>query len=56
VTVSEKLLGLIETGELDWDNERHREAYLKAWVKGELGSKPLAGRPEPEPEPEPDGG
>jgi hypothetical protein len=35
MTVSEKLLKLIETGELDWDNERHREAYLKAWASRE---------------------
>lgn len=27
-----KLLGLLERGELDWDNPRHREAYLRAWV------------------------
>ena len=33
---SPRLLELIETGELDWDNLRHREAYLRAWVKGEV--------------------
>ena len=29
-----KLLALLERGDLDWDNPRHREAYLRAWVKG----------------------
>jgi hypothetical protein len=36
---SPRLLELIETGELDWDNLRHREAYLRAWVKGSLPPK-----------------
>jgi len=27
-----KLLELLESGEFDWDNPRHREAYLRAWV------------------------
>ena len=31
-SVHPKLLGLLERGELDWDNPRHREAYLRAWV------------------------
>jgi hypothetical protein len=31
-----RLLALIDSGELDWDNPRHREAYLRAWVNGEL--------------------
>ena len=34
-----RLLELIERGELDWDNLRHREAYLRAWVKGELPAR-----------------
>jgi hypothetical protein len=34
VTASPRLLGLIERDELDWDDERHREAYLRAWVNG----------------------
>ena len=34
-----RLLDLIESGELDWDNLRHREAYLRAWVKGEVSGK-----------------
>ena len=34
-----RLLDLIESGELDWDNPRHREAYLRAWVKGEVSRK-----------------
>ncbi len=33
MTVNPKLLDLLERDELDWDDERHREAYLKAWVK-----------------------
>lgn len=36
MTVSEKLEELIRTGDLNWDNERHREAYLRSWIKGEL--------------------
>jgi hypothetical protein len=37
--VSRRLLDLLESGELDWDNPRHREAYLRAWVNGELPRK-----------------
>jgi hypothetical protein len=37
--VRDKLQQLIETGQLDWDNERHREAYLKMWVKGEIKTR-----------------
>lgn len=37
---SPRLLALIESGQLDWDNPRHREAYLRAWAKGDL--KPYA--------------
>jgi hypothetical protein len=36
VTVSPRLLDLLERDELDWDNLKHREAYLRAWVSGEL--------------------
>ena len=32
--VNPKLLKLIESGEFDWDDPRHREAYLRAWVNG----------------------
>ncbi len=32
MTVHPALLGLLERGELDWDDERQREAYLRAWV------------------------
>jgi hypothetical protein len=39
VTASAALLALLERGELDWDNEKHREAYLRAWVKGELPAR-----------------
>ena len=34
-----RLLDLIESGELDWDNLRHREAYLRAWVNRPLAQK-----------------
>ena len=34
-----RLLELLERDELDWDNPVHREAYLKAWVNGELPGK-----------------
>ena len=34
--VNPRLADLLERGELDWDNLRHREAYLRAWVKGEV--------------------
>ena len=34
-----KLLDLLERGEFDWDNPRHREAYLRAWVNGTLPRK-----------------
>ena len=31
--VNPRLLDLLESGEFDWDDPRHREAYLRAWVK-----------------------
>ena len=34
-----RLAGLLETGELDWDDPRHREAYLRAWLNGSLPRK-----------------
>ena len=34
--VNPRLLELLGSGEFDWDNPRHREAYLRAWVKGEV--------------------
>jgi len=39
--VHPKLRKLLETGELDWDNEHHRAAFLKAWVNAprEQGDK-----------------
>ena len=37
--VNPRLLELLERDELDWDNPVHREAYLKAWVNGELPGK-----------------
>jgi hypothetical protein len=41
--MNQKLHQLIAMGELDWDDERHREAYLKAWVKGELPARGVRG-------------
>ena len=29
-----RLAELLESGEFDWDNLRHREAFLRAWVNG----------------------
>ena len=37
--VNRRLLDLIESGELDWDNPGHREAYLRAWVTGSLPAR-----------------
>ena len=31
-----RLRELIESGEFDWDDPRHRVAYLKAWARGEF--------------------
>ena len=36
ITFNPRLRELLDSGNLDWDNEYHREAYLKAWV-----SRPL---------------
>ena len=36
-----KLLQLLESGEFDWDYPRHREAYLRAWVRGGIRSAEL---------------
>lgn len=46
MSVNQRLLDLLERDELDWDNPRHREAYLKAWVNG---SVPPPTRAEPDP-------
>jgi hypothetical protein len=32
--VNPRLAALIESGGFDWDNEKHREAYLRAWTAG----------------------
>ena len=37
--VNPRLADLLDRGELDWDNLRHREAYLRAWVTGTLPAK-----------------
>lgn len=42
------LAELIESGEFDWDDLRHREAYLRAWVNGT--APPPPSRPEPQKE------
>jgi len=34
-----RLLELLESGGLDWDDPRHREAYLRAWVSGSAPRK-----------------
>ena len=39
---SPKLLELLERNELDWDDPRHREAYLRAWLNGSVKPYPLA--------------
>ena len=28
-----RLMALLESGDLDWDDPRHREMYLRTWVK-----------------------
>jgi hypothetical protein len=43
VTASPRLLELLERDELDWSDPRQREAYLKAWVRGDV--KPYLIRP-----------
>ena len=37
--MNQRLLELLERGELDWDDLRHREMYLRTWVK--TGSGPF---------------
>jgi len=37
--VNPRLLELLQSGEFDWDNLRHREAYLRAWVNRPLAQK-----------------
>jgi hypothetical protein len=44
--VNLRLAALIESGQFDWDNEKHREAYLKAWINGTAPAPPK--RPEKE--------
>jgi hypothetical protein len=41
VTANPRLLELLERDELDWDDQRHREAYLRAWVNGDLKPCPV---------------
>ncbi len=36
----QKLQQLLDSGEFDWDNIFHREAFLRAWVKGEISGRP----------------
>jgi hypothetical protein len=39
VSAPARLLELLGSGDLDWDNPKHREAYLRAWVNGDLPEK-----------------
>lgn len=32
MTVNRRLQHLLDTDELDWDDPRHREIYLREWV------------------------
>jgi hypothetical protein len=32
---SEKLIRLLRTGEFDWENVYHRQAFMKAWLNGD---------------------
>ena len=41
--VDPRLLELLESGGLDWDNPRHREAYLRAWVNRPIPEPPSRG-------------
>lgn len=43
--MNRKLQELIEKDELDWDDPRHREAYLKYWL-----SRPLEQEEEDSPD------
>ena len=38
-TLNPRLAELLERGELDWDNPRHREAYLRYWLNRPLGQE-----------------
>lgn len=38
--MSPKLAALLESGQLDWDNPRHREVYLRAWAQGAFSPHP----------------
>lgn len=46
MTVNQRLLDLLDSADFDWDNERHREAYLKAWVQGVFRREPESGSEE----------
>ena len=35
-----RLAALLESGELDWDNLKHREAYLRAFTAGAFSAHP----------------
>ena len=48
--MNQHLATLIDSGGFDWDNPRHREAYLKAWIAGTAPPPPR--RPEPAEEPD----
>jgi hypothetical protein len=42
MTLNLRLAALLESGEFDWDNPYHREAYLKAFAAGQFS----AGKPD----------
>jgi len=41
VTATPRLLEMVASGELDWDNPDHRAAYLRAWARGDLPREQL---------------
>ena len=42
-----RLAALIDSGQFDWDNDKHREAYLRAWVCGIAPPPPKRAEPDP---------
>jgi hypothetical protein len=42
LAVNPRLLELLERDELDWSDPRQREAYLRAWVNGDVKPYPIA--------------
>ena len=46
MTAGPRLPELIGSGEFDWDNPAHREAYLRAWVNGTAPPPPSRAEPD----------